>query len=323
MLAGKTLSPDNERVHADKKAAQASGISTSTLYKMDQIMQAAKEEPDRRPSIIFEGAIHPDNNRYATYFGIAQSVIDDKITVEKGYSMISRDKKTRVKQANQAIEASMLSLPERVTLLNSDSMHTELAEIPDSSVDLILTDPPYLKQYVYIYDELAQFALRKLKPGGNLIFYYGKYHQDEVHHAFYKYRERLPYHWTLFVNHVRAHNPRMHSRGVWVEGKSMLWFVKAGAPYIHAIDVHDVIHSVKPDKSAHPWAQSSKEAEYLIGALTFKDSLVVDPFLGSGAFAVAAGKLGRYFIGIEIDKEVFDRARSYIINETSSTTTTN
>jgi DNA modification methylase len=34
-----------------------------------------------------------------------------------------------------------------------------------------------------------------------------------------------------------------------------------------------------------------------------KDSLVVDPFLGSGAFAIPAIKLGRYFIGEEKDKQ--------------------
>ncbi len=38
------------------------------------------------------------------------------------------------------------------------------------------------------------------------------------------------------------------------------------------------------------------------------DSLVVDPFLGSGAFAIPAIKLDRYFLGIDIDKEPLENA---------------
>jgi DNA modification methylase len=40
---------------------------------------------------------------------------------------------------------------------------------------------------------------------------------------------------------------------------------------------------------------------------------VVDPFLGSGAFAIPAVKLGRYFIGIDIDKETLDNASKILL----------
>ena len=57
----------------------------------------------------------------------------------------------------------------------------------------------------------------------------------------------------------------------------------------------------------------------MIKSLTVsEDSVVMDPFLGSGEFAIPAVQLGRYFIGIEKDKEVFDRARNYILQETSN-----
>jgi DNA modification methylase len=69
-------------------------------------------------------------------------------------------------------------------------------------------------------------------------------------------------------------------------------------------DINDFINSEEPYKTNHSWAQSPKEAEYVIKNLTVsKDSLVVDPFLGSGAFAIPAIKLGRYFIGEEKDKQ--------------------
>ena len=44
-------------------------------------------------------------------------------------------------------------------------------DIPDNSVDLIFTDPPYSKEYLPLYEELAKLAIRILKPGGSLVFY--------------------------------------------------------------------------------------------------------------------------------------------------------
>lgn len=62
----------------------------------------------------------------------------------------------------------------------------------------------------------------------------------------------------------------------------MLWYVK-GEKRLATAHVYDFIQSVTPDKSKHPWAQSSVEAEHIIKNLTInEDSLVVDPFLGSG-----------------------------------------
>jgi DNA modification methylase len=100
----------------------------------------------------------------------------------------------------------------------------------------------------------------------------------------------------------------------------MLWFVK-GTKRLTTYTVPDFIESEKPDKSNHPWAQSTVEAEYLVRNLTIsEDSLVVDPFLGSGAFAIPAVKLGRYFIGVEKDKDTFENAKNYLIKETTTLT---
>lgn len=48
--------------------------------------------------------------------------------------------------------------------------------------------------------------------------------------------------------------------------------------------------------------------KWLIHYLTTPETLVVDPFMGSGTTGVAATMLGREFIGIEKEKEFFDMA---------------
>lgn len=71
----------------------------------------------------------------------------------------------------------------------------------------------------------------------------------------------------------------------------------------------DRVESRKPDKTLHEWAQSTVEAEHIIKHLTpFEDQTILDPFMGAGTFGIAAIKLGRKFIGIEINKDHFDNA---------------
>jgi DNA modification methylase len=194
-------------------------------------------------------------------------------------------------------------------------MHDEIPEIKDNSVDLILTDPPYLKEKLGLFDDLARFAIRKLKTGGALLFIYGRYQEPEVHEIFARYRDQLSYLWTFSIYHTGGQSIRIHTRGVWVDHKPMLAFVKGKLSDKLAVDdVHDFIESEKPDKEKHPWAQSPKEALYFISRFTVgPDSIVVDPFLGSGAFAQAAIELGRYFIRVEINKDTFDLAKANLL----------
>ncbi|MDG7043126.1 MAG: class I SAM-dependent methyltransferase, partial [Nitrososphaerota archaeon] len=53
------------------------------------------------------------------------------------------------------------------------------AQIEPESIDLILTDPPYGKKYMYLWDALGALSQRVLKPGGWLIAYAGQSHLDE------------------------------------------------------------------------------------------------------------------------------------------------
>jgi len=56
-------------------------------------------------------------------------------------------------------------------------------------------------------------------------------------------------------------------------------------------------------RNFHPTVKPIKLFEYLIKLCTTKDSIVLDPFLGSGTTAIACVNLGRRWIGIEKDAE--------------------
>jgi len=76
------------------------------------------------------------------------------------------------------------------------------------------------------------------------------------------------------------------------------------------------IQKFQRDKNKiHPTQKPVALMEYLIRTYTDEGETVLDFTMGSGTTGVAAQRLGRNFIGIELDKEYFDIANERIIAE--------
>lgn len=60
--------------------------------------------------------------------------------------------------------------------------------------------------------------------------------------------------------------------------------------------------------SAHPSQKPIGLMQWCIQRFNQDTSTVIDPFMGSGTTGVACAKLGRRFIGVEIDRDYFDIA---------------
>jgi DNA modification methylase len=174
---------------------------------------------------------------------------------------------------------------------------TELSHIRDSSVTLILTDPPYGEKALPLYDALGALAARVLVPGGSLVCYSGQAMLPEVLQTL---GNHLRYWWTFALTHEHG-SQQFLGRGVWVQWKPVLWFVRdrrAGREY-----VRDLLRGSKPEKAHHEWAQGIEEVTYLIEKLTQRGELVLDPFAGSGAFGRAAHKMGRRYLGVDLSPQ--------------------
>jgi DNA modification methylase len=61
-------------------------------------------------------------------------------------------------------------------------------------------------------------------------------------------------------------------------------------------------------KVGHPCAKPTRAWEWLLNKVSQAQETVLDPFMGSGTTGVACVKLGRKFIGIEIEPKYFDIA---------------
>jgi len=180
--------------------------------------------------------------------------------------------------------------------------------IADDSVDLIFTDPPYSRKYVPLFDGLAQFAARVLIEGGSLVTYCGHHTLPEVLQLM---TPPLKYHWICAA--IPSEPRRRIVPGIYVQVgfHPLLWFTKNKRRT--SILVSDTVKSVRgPKITGHEWAQSVTEAIYYIKKLSRRNSLIVDPFLGSGTTAIAALQASRRIIGFEIDPETARKAEARI-----------
>jgi site-specific DNA-methyltransferase (adenine-specific) len=179
--------------------------------------------------------------------------------------------------------------------------------LENNSIPLIFTDPPYDKKSLYLYGELAKVAARILKPGGSLVTYSGGYYKPEVFEQMSNHG--LKFWWDIAIKHTGT-IPFSDARKVYIRWKSLLWYVKGDeidATFPLRI-IDDLIESKPPDKAAHELSQSPTEAEYIISNLCLENDLVLDPMMGDATTGIAALKLKRKFIGIEIDKVHYGNA---------------
>ena len=71
----------------------------------------------------------------------------------------------------------------------------------------------------------------------------------------------------------------------------------------------------KDDHGLHETQKPLKLMECLISLVTQEGAIVLDPFAGSGTTCLAAKKLNRHYIGVEIDKNYVEIARNRILDD--------
>lgn len=177
-----------------------------------------------------------------------------------------------------------------------------LGAMESGSVDLIVTDPPYHKEYIPLYEMLAEGAKHALKPGGLLLALCGHHSMDEI---IVNMRQHLTWYWVGGMPNSAGSVGRYHPRQMMCGWKPCLWFVNGIA------DEHDYTFDwlqTRVDKRFHEWGQPVGWFKYYIEKLSKADDLICDPFMGGGTIAIACEDSGRRWIGAEIDETTCQRA---------------
>ena len=188
----------------------------------------------------------------------------------------------------------------------------EVARVDDCSIDLIMTDPPYIKECMWAYKWLSTNAAYKLKGGHYAFVYGGTYHMPDELSCLSD--GVLSYFWTDILLHTGP-QPRNFHRKI-MSGYKPVFIFTRGEP-CYTVWKGTVCDEERPDKKYHRWGQGIVYPMKVIDAFTNPGDIIFDPFCGGGNVLAAAKMLGRKYIGIEIDKEVATRAIERLAGVTS------
>ena len=219
-----------------------------------------------------------------------------------------------------------------------------LEEIPDQSVDFILTDPPYnLSLYstgnmkfdwrADINNDLAEwdknFSPRKLKsdflriikPTGNIFAFCSYNLIGEWHTAFDPEFDSFQF----FIWHKTNPIPKFRKAGflnscemiVCMWNKGHTWNFTSQKEMHNFFESSICMGAERIKDPKHPTQKPVKLLRHLINIASNEGDVILDPFMGVGSTGVAALEMNRKFIGLEIEQSYFDAAEKRLKNAVS------
>ena len=180
------------------------------------------------------------------------------------------------------------------------------AHVGAGTLDAIFTDPPYPSEFLHCWDELADFAVHALKPGGLLLTMSGQYGLLEA--ADRLRVDGLNYRWMVSLVYQKPRE-NVHATKVSVGWKPMLAFTRDGGhPDFYSQDAFR-LPPKDGDKADHDWGQSVEGSRAVAEEWIRPGWRVCDPFCGAGALLEAAKNLGCDVSGCDIEAAHVETAR--------------
>lgn len=211
---------------------------------------------------------------------------------------------------------------------------TELKKLPDKSIDLIVTDPPYPITKKGCAGNTGGMMATKATMQGK-IFEHNSIDCSEYAPEFFRLLKDGS-HCYVMSNHVNLINMLNTFTGVgfhfiksliWNKGNKLmgrfymsqyeyiLFFRKGKGVQINHCGTSDIL-SIPNKKSKdasgknlHDTEKPIELMEILIDNSSREGQIILDPFMGIGSTGMACKNLNRNFVGIEIDNTYFDIAQ--------------
>jgi site-specific DNA-methyltransferase (adenine-specific) len=210
-----------------------------------------------------------------------------------------------------------------VAILHGDCLDV-LPLLPPESVDLVLTDPPYLVNYrgrwdgekkAIVGDDDSRWVLpafsevlRVMKPDTLCLSFYGYPHAD----VFVGVWKAIGFRVVSHVTFVK----RVWGLGRYTRGQHETAYLLAkGRPRIPEDAISDVIEWEREADVFHPNQKPLASLYPLLRAYAPVGGTVLDPFMGSGSTLRAAKDMGLKGVGIEIEGRYCRRAASRMSQE--------
>ncbi|KXA95497.1 SAM-dependent methyltransferase [candidate division MSBL1 archaeon SCGC-AAA259E19] len=290
------------------------------------------------------GKKNKENGTETSSFGVSKRENHDssRFYSQKIYSGLRVEEKEVEYMENEIPE----DIVDKVHCLDSRDMGI----LPDSSIHLMVTSPPYvaakeydkdwtLEEYLELLSDVFTETYKKLVPGGRAcvnIANLGRSPYIPLHAFIIQemldigYMMRGEVIWdkgasagasTAWGSWKSAKNPTLRDVHEYIMIFSKETFSRENKDRSDTITKDEFLDFSKsiwkfPTESAkrvgHPAPFPIELPRRLIQLYTFEEDVVLDPFVGSGTTCIAAAESGRHFIGFDNKKKYIEIARKRI-----------
>lgn len=218
-----------------------------------------------------------------------------------------------------------------------------LKALPDASVDLVVTDPPYGIDYNSNWSKDSEYrskvkTVNGIKNDGadnhdflaQVLYELNRVMKPNTHIYWFTRWDRVQYQQPLLERYFKMKNSLVWMKNNWSMGDltgayagqyESILFAQKGRRTLNEIDGTkrhaDILqfNRVSPNKLRHSHEKPEDLIEFLIRKSSNEGEIVLDPFCGSGTTAVAAARLKRDFITFELESDFIKIANKRLDNE--------
>ena len=218
---------------------------------------------------------------------------------------------------------SFFMLNENTMLGQGDCLEL-MKTIPDGSVDMVLTDPPYGMSFVSGFRKVAFNAIANdssLEWIDDLASELHRITKDDTAHYVFcsyhhidKFKQAFERHFKIknILTWVKNNTSMGDLKGDFAPKTEFILFMQKGRCLIRGKRDCNVLQYARTGNELHPTQKPVDMLEFLISKFSDESMVICDPFMGSGSTAVAAKNTNRKYIGIELNQNYFEIAKKRI-----------
>lgn len=260
---------------------------------------------------------------------VEEKVLNNEITIHQAFKEIKKEEK-KAEYKEKVLKARVeTKLSDNIK--NGDSLEI-LESLEDGCIDVVLTDPPYGISYVSnrsmfdeaitkrgllndgkdeafeLLDKTCEILKRKTADNAHLYFFCSW-------NVFSSFESIISKYFTIKTPIVwdKGNKGSGDLENDWGNQTELIIYCVKGKKLVNNRRGNVInVSRLHTTKMVHPTQKPTELLKQVIEVSAVKGDFIVDPFMGSGSTIKAANELGFKSLGVELDKEMFNIANTFI-----------